>query len=158
LGCTAGKHSLSPHPPPHRSYYQLPVEYFKSSADTHLLDVLWSTYWRDTLSSNPLVHNIEFASKALKDSVNMLREHVKVHCGAAKKIDPFVQKYKGKTSSPKQQQQVVELSECTLSLEKVSQELNAVAVERMKALMVSIVKRSLFKCSCGDGQAMDLGA
>jgi len=36
-------------------YYPLEVSYFKSSADNALLSLLWSKYWVNTLSSNPLL-------------------------------------------------------------------------------------------------------
>ena len=32
-------------------YYPLEVSYFKSSLDSHLLDLLWNKYWVNTLSS-----------------------------------------------------------------------------------------------------------
>lgn len=32
--------------------YSLEIEYFKSSSDTHLLDLLWKKYWMKTLSSS----------------------------------------------------------------------------------------------------------
>ncbi len=36
-------------------YYPLEVSYFKSSLDSHLLDLLWNKYWVNTLSSNALL-------------------------------------------------------------------------------------------------------
>ncbi|KAJ3306928.1 hypothetical protein HDV03_003251 [Kappamyces sp. JEL0829] len=39
------------------SYYPLEVEYFKSSLDTQLLELLWKRYWINTLSSSPLLSN-----------------------------------------------------------------------------------------------------
>jgi COP9 signalosome complex subunit 5 len=36
-------------------YYQLDVSYFKSSVDSHMLDVLWNKYWVNTLSASPLL-------------------------------------------------------------------------------------------------------
>lgn len=35
-------------------YYPLEVSYFKSVLDSNLLELLWSKYWVNTLSSNPL--------------------------------------------------------------------------------------------------------
>ena len=32
-------------------YYNLEVSYFKSSLDSHLLDLLWNKYWVSTLST-----------------------------------------------------------------------------------------------------------
>ena len=36
-------------------YYALEVTYFKSSLDSHLLDLLWNKYWVNTLSSCSLL-------------------------------------------------------------------------------------------------------
>jgi COP9 signalosome complex subunit 5 len=36
------------------SYYSLEIEHFKSTLDTHLLDLLWNKYWVSTLSQSPL--------------------------------------------------------------------------------------------------------
>ena len=32
-------------------YYSMEVSYFKSSLDSHLLDLLWNKYWVNTLST-----------------------------------------------------------------------------------------------------------
>jgi COP9 signalosome complex subunit 5 len=37
------------------SYYQLPVEYFKSSLDTTLLELIWRRFWASTLAASPLL-------------------------------------------------------------------------------------------------------
>lgn len=36
-------------------YYPLDVSYFKSSLDSHLLDLLWNKYWVNTLSSCSMI-------------------------------------------------------------------------------------------------------
>ena len=36
-------------------YYQLDVQVFTSSLDTHLLGLLWNKYWVNTLSQSPLI-------------------------------------------------------------------------------------------------------
>lgn len=38
-----------------KQYYSLDVSYFKSSLDSHLLDLLWNKYWVNTLSSCSLI-------------------------------------------------------------------------------------------------------
>jgi len=37
------------------SYYELPVEYFKSSLDAHLLSLIWRRFWATTLAASPLL-------------------------------------------------------------------------------------------------------
>jgi COP9 signalosome complex subunit 5 len=43
-------------------YYSLDITFFKSSTDSHLLDLLWNKYWVSTLSASPLLANREFAA------------------------------------------------------------------------------------------------
>ena len=43
--------------PEYIRYYELEIEYFKSSLDTRLLELLWNKYWTSTLSSSPLLMN-----------------------------------------------------------------------------------------------------
>jgi len=51
----------------HNLYYSLEVEYFKSSSDTHLLNLLWNKYWMNTLSSSPLNVNKNYINGQIKD-------------------------------------------------------------------------------------------
>jgi len=48
-------------------YYSLEVSHFKSSLDSHLLELLWNKYWVQTLSQNPLLSNREYSSKQMLD-------------------------------------------------------------------------------------------
>jgi hypothetical protein len=45
-------HSTPTHPP---QYYSLDIAFFKSSLDAALLDLLWNSYWVNTLSASPLI-------------------------------------------------------------------------------------------------------
>ncbi|KAF3597432.1 hypothetical protein DY000_02023614 [Brassica cretica] len=38
-----------------KQYYSLDITYFKSSLDSHLLELLWNKYWVNTLSSSPVL-------------------------------------------------------------------------------------------------------
>lgn len=58
-----------------KQYYSLPIEIFKNSFDNTLLELLWSKYWIDTLSSSPLLHNRAFCNKMIQDTVSKL-EHL----------------------------------------------------------------------------------
>lgn len=51
-------------PPPSCRYYSLEVSYFKSSLDSHLLDLLWNKYWVNTLSSCSMI-TVGFSTKQL---------------------------------------------------------------------------------------------
>ena len=55
------------------SYYALEVTHFKSTLDSHLLDLLWNKYWTSTLSSSPLYTNRDFSNKRIHDHSLKLR-------------------------------------------------------------------------------------
>ena len=49
-------------------YYELPIHYYRSTADKDALDLLWNRYWMQTLSVSPLVVNRNFIESRLNDS------------------------------------------------------------------------------------------
>ncbi|KAI1106325.1 COP9 signalosome complex subunit 5 [Jackrogersella minutella] len=55
-------------------YYSLEVSHFKSTLDSHLLELLWSKYWVQTLSQNPLLTNRDYGNKQLLDLGSKIRE------------------------------------------------------------------------------------
>jgi COP9 signalosome complex subunit 5 len=57
-----------------KSYYPVPVEFFKNSLDTTLLELLWNKYWIDTLSSSPLLHNRQFCLRMIQDTTQKLEQ------------------------------------------------------------------------------------
>ena len=67
-------------------YYQLEVSYFKSSLDANLMDVLWNTYWVDTLSNTPMLSGNarDFVSgqiRDLADKIEQVQGSVASHSG-----------------------------------------------------------------------------
>ncbi|SPO02947.1 probable COP9 signalosome complex subunit 5 [Cephalotrichum gorgonifer] len=48
-------------------YYSLEVSHFKSTLDSHLLDLLWQKYWVQTLSANPMLTNRDYGNKQILD-------------------------------------------------------------------------------------------
>uniref|UniRef100_A0A0D3D788 COP9 signalosome complex subunit 5 n=1 Tax=Brassica oleracea var. oleracea TaxID=109376 RepID=A0A0D3D788_BRAOL len=50
-----------------KQYYSLDITYFKSSLDSHLLELLWNKYWVNTLSSSPLVGNGDYIAGQISD-------------------------------------------------------------------------------------------
>lgn len=48
-------------------YYSLEVSHFKSTLDTHLLELLWHKYWVQTLSQSPLLTNRDYGNKQMLD-------------------------------------------------------------------------------------------
>ncbi|KAI0883462.1 JAB1/Mov34/MPN/PAD-1 ubiquitin protease-domain-containing protein [Annulohypoxylon maeteangense] len=55
-------------------YYSLEVSHFKSTLDSSLLDLLWSKYWVQTLSQNPLLTNRDYGNKTLLDLGSKIRD------------------------------------------------------------------------------------
>ena len=54
------------------SYYALDVSYFKSSLDSHLLDLLWNKYWLNTLSTSPHLANKPYVTGQIQDLAEKL--------------------------------------------------------------------------------------
>lgn len=48
-------------------YYALDVTSYKSTLDSHLLELLWNKYWVSTLSQSPLFANRDYSSKQMLD-------------------------------------------------------------------------------------------
>ncbi|KAF4506322.1 hypothetical protein G6O67_006419 [Ophiocordyceps sinensis] len=55
-------------------YYSLDVSHFKSTLDSHLLELLWHKYWVQTLSQSPLLTNRDFGSKQMLDLSSKIKE------------------------------------------------------------------------------------
>ena len=55
-------------------YYSLDISHFKSTLDTHLLELLWNKYWVSTLSQSPLFTNREYGSKQMLDLGEKIRQ------------------------------------------------------------------------------------
>ncbi|KAK7431148.1 COP9 signalosome catalytic subunit rri1 [Neonectria magnoliae] len=55
-------------------YYSLEVSHFKSSLDSHLLELLWHKYWVQTLSQSPLLTNRDYGNKQMLDLSSKIKE------------------------------------------------------------------------------------
>ncbi|KAI1805867.1 Mov34-domain-containing protein [Daldinia bambusicola] len=55
-------------------YYSLAVSHFKSTLDASLLELLWSKYWVQTLSQNPLLTNRDYGDKQMLDLGSKIRD------------------------------------------------------------------------------------
>lgn len=108
-------------------YYSLEVSHFKSSLDTHLLELLWNKYWVQTLSQSPLFTNREYSSKQMLDLSSKIRQAGTAISRSAKAPSAF-----GSHSSTDQQ------------LEKVVRDSNKIAGEELTGLMAGEVKAKLF--------------
>ncbi|KAI6197466.1 COP9 signalosome complex subunit 5 [Aphelenchoides besseyi] len=57
-----------------KNYYPLAISYFKSSLDSTILNGMWTTYWMNTLSSNPLRTNAEYLTSQMLDLATKLEQ------------------------------------------------------------------------------------
>ncbi|TPX51718.1 hypothetical protein SeMB42_g00885 [Synchytrium endobioticum] len=57
-----------------KQYYQLDVSCFKSSLDTHLLELLWHKYWVNTLSSSSLLTNRAYNAQQIADLAEKIEQ------------------------------------------------------------------------------------
>ncbi|CAG8663060.1 3257_t:CDS:2 [Cetraspora pellucida] len=55
-----------------KQYYQLEISHFKSTLDTHLLELLWHKYWVNTLSQSSLITNRDYSAEQIADLVEKL--------------------------------------------------------------------------------------
>jgi len=110
-----------------KQYYSLEVSYFKSSMDSHLLNLLWNKYWVNTLSSNPLLSNRSYTSTQISDLSEKLEqaEGQLSHSGRSA--------YFG-TEKKKEESHI----------SKLTRDSNKLAIEQANAIMTQVVKDSLF--------------
>ncbi|KAG7108803.1 COP9 signalosome complex subunit 5 like protein [Verticillium longisporum] len=55
-------------------YYSLEISHYKSTLDTHLLELLWHKYWVQTLSQSPLFTNRDYGNKQMLDLASKIGE------------------------------------------------------------------------------------
>lgn len=106
-------------------YYSLEISHFKSTLDTHLLELLWNKYWVSTLSQSPLFTNREYSSKQMLDLGEKIRQ-------AEKNV---------KAGSRGGQHRV---NGQDTQLEKVIRDSNKIAGEEVTGLLASQLKAKLF--------------
>jgi COP9 signalosome complex subunit 5 len=108
-------------------YYSLEVSHFKSSLDTHLLELLWNKYWVQTLSQSPLFTNREYSSKQMLDLSSKIKQASTSIARTNRLAGPT-----GPTKATDQQ------------LDKVVKDSNKIAGEEATGLLAAEVKAKLF--------------
>jgi COP9 signalosome complex subunit 5 len=106
-------------------YYSLEVSHFKSSLDSHLLELLWNKYWVQTLSQSPLFTNREYSSKQMLDLSQKIKQTATTISRGSKSL--LIGNQPG---GPQ--------------LEKIVRDSNKIAGEEMMGLMAGDVKAKLF--------------
>ncbi|MCJ1275154.1 COP9 signalosome catalytic subunit rri1 [Puttea exsequens] len=106
-------------------YYSLEVSHYKSTLDTHLLELLWNKYWVTTLSQSPLFTNRDYGTKQMLDLGEKIKQ-VEKSIRAIASRGP--QRMGGKDTQ----------------LDKVIRDSNKIASEEITGLLASDVKAKLF--------------
>jgi COP9 signalosome complex subunit 5 len=111
-----------------KQYYPLEVSYFKSSLDSHLLDLLWNKYWVNTLSSNVLLTNRDYTGGQISDLAEKL-EQAESHLAHSGRMGGFFMPERKKEES---------------QLSKLTRDSSKVALEQVTGVMTQVMKNSLF--------------
>mmetsp|Transcript_20539 Transcript_20539/g.28821 ORF Transcript_20539/g.28821 Transcript_20539/m.28821 type:complete len:335 (-) Transcript_20539:73-1077(-) len=111
-----------------KQYYQLEVSYFKSSLDSHLLNLLWNKYWVSTLSSNTLLTNRDYTAGQISDLSEKL-EQAETQLAHSGRMGGYFMPEKKKDES---------------QLSKLTKDSSKVALEQVTAVMTQVMKENLF--------------
>jgi len=111
-----------------KRYYPIEVSYFKSSLDSHVLDLLWNKYWVSTLSSNVLLTNRSYTSGQIMDLSEKL-EQAEVQLSHSGRMGGYFTPEKKKDES---------------QLAKLTKDSSKVALEQVTAVMTQVMKDNLF--------------
>lgn len=117
-----------------KQYYPLEITFFKSSLDSHMLDLLWNKYWVNALSSNPLLITRDLVAGQLADIGKKL-EAVESQVSSSGRMGRFVAGPSSKKEDGK--------------LEQVVRDTARVAAEQIKGLSSQVIKELLFNHRCG---------
>ncbi|RPA75509.1 COP9 signalosome complex subunit 5 [Ascobolus immersus RN42] len=109
-------------------YYPLEIEHFKSTLDSHLLDLLWNKYWVATLSQSPLFVNRDYSNKQISDLSH------KLHNIADGTSNP------GRSGA----YGTGKLDDKTGTLDKVVKDSSKIASEEITGLLANVVKNRIF--------------
>lgn len=111
-----------------KQYYPLDVTYFKSSLDSHVLDLLWNKYWVNTLSSNALLANRGYTAGQISDLSEKL-EQAETQLAHSGRMGGYFMPEKKKEDS---------------QLSKLSRDSSKVAIEQVTGVMNQVLKDTLF--------------
>ncbi|XP_024532465.1 COP9 signalosome complex subunit 5a isoform X1 [Selaginella moellendorffii] len=134
-----------------KQYYPLDITYFKSSLDSHLLDLLWNKYWLNTLSSSPLLGSRDYVAGQISDLAEKLEqtETQLAHSGRMggffmpsqkkKEVSLFVETKKRLESTI-----YVCFYQEESQLAKITKDSSKITVEQVHGLMSQVIKDILF--------------
>lgn len=114
----------------HDKYYQLECEFFKSSTDTKLLNVLWNKYWINILSSSAAIKNRNYTNDSISDIARKM-DKAEHEIGRGGKFSGFMME---KESKKKEETQ----------LDKLTKDAVKLSTEVLQGIISQAVKDSLF--------------
>ncbi|OQV16888.1 COP9 signalosome complex subunit 5 [Hypsibius exemplaris] len=140
----------------YKEYYQLGVSYFKTSSDKRLLNQLWNQYWVATLSSSPWFKNLGYNIEQTQDVAAKMDEALKeMRRGGGGTLDAGFT-FLGSAGSHRANSSG-DCCESELNFRKAIKDGRKVACEAMQAVMMQIVKRSVFNDFETTGAAVNGG-
>jgi len=111
-----------------KRYYPLEVSYFKSSLDSHILDLLWNKYWVNSLSSNSVLSNRDYTAGQISDLAEKLEQAETALSHSGRSGGYFASEKKKEESQ----------------LSKLTKDSAKVALEQVSGVMTQVMKDSLF--------------
>ncbi|KAG2434435.1 hypothetical protein HYH02_012265 [Chlamydomonas schloesseri] len=135
-----------------KSYYPLDITFFKSSTDSHLLDLLWNKYWVATLSASPLISNREFAAGQIADVAEKL-EQAESSLSHGARLGRYFEKKKPATSSSGAAGGGAGGGDDS-ALARICRDTSKLAAEQIKGLSTQLVKQALFNCNLSGSGAV----
>lgn len=120
-------------------YYSLAVSHYKSTLETHMLELLWHKYWVQTLSQNPLLTNRDYGNSQMLDLASKVREATGqvTRQGRAAHVGPSSVTAIGVAGSGGARK-------ADAAVEKLARDFNSVAAQERTGLMAVEVKDKLF--------------
>jgi COP9 signalosome complex subunit 5 len=123
----------------HDQYYQMNTEYFKSTTDTNLLNLLWNKYWINILSSSPLIKNRFYTNQQIVDLAKKM-EKAESEVSRGSKFGFQSSLMEGSGSSKKEKKEESQLSLINRDAIKLS-------VEVLQGCLSQVTKDALFNFS-----------
>ncbi|KAH6664365.1 COP9 signalosome complex subunit 5 [Plectosphaerella plurivora] len=114
-------------------YYPLEISHYKSSLDTHLLELLWHKYWVQTLSQNQLLTNRDYGNKQILDLASKVRQ-----------ATDTATRYRGASSAAQVAPGSSSAKKADITVEKLMRDCNSVVTQERSGMIGNEIKAKLF--------------
>jgi len=157
----------------HDQYYSLEIEFFKSSSDTSLLNLLWNKYWINILSSSPLVRNRFYTNQQISDlAKKMDKAESEIGRGGANRFSVVSSSSSGgaaallandnnsaasSTSSGGQSSATSKVTTKETELSRIHKDSVKLTIEVLTGVVTQVTKDALFNQSVQQQQATSSG-